>query len=128
VEIVVPVVVIDIPIWLAIVVGGCRTKARAASPAPWRGESRQARQKSCCPAALPATPLSPAAVLVVLSHGIADETTIYSGGSPLMRSRLRSTASPCPGAPEVGTGQGEAEPEMFQCHCDTGLLNLTKFR
>jgi hypothetical protein len=41
VEIVVPVVVIDIPIWLAIVVGGCRTKARAASPAPWRGESRQ---------------------------------------------------------------------------------------
>jgi hypothetical protein len=62
VEIVVPVVVIDIPIWLAIVVGGCRTKARAASPAPWRGESRQARQKSCCPAALPATPLSSAAV------------------------------------------------------------------
>jgi hypothetical protein len=49
-------------------------------------------------------------------------------GSPLMRSRLRSTASPCPGAPEVGTGQGEAEPEIFQCHCDTGLLNLTKFR
>jgi autotransporter passenger strand-loop-strand repeat protein len=126
VEIVVPVVVIDIPI---IVVGGCRTKARAASPAPWRGESRQARQKSCCPAATASnTIVSSSGTMVVLSHGIADPTTIYSGGSPLMRSRLRSTASPCPGAPEVGTGQGEAEPEMFQCHCDTGLLNLTKFR
>jgi len=112
--------VIDIPIWLAIVVGGCRTMARRIPP----GEAEIVLSGGTASNTI----VSSSGTMVVLSHGIADPTTIYSGGSPLMRSRLRSTASPCPGAPEVGTGQGEAEPEMFQCHCDTGLLNLTKFR